>query len=274
MASAPAYARSGYGDSLANQRNIAEASRPGNKASGFTSIGGASSYGMSDGSWTSRAQGFVGDAPSTNFNKTIGTDNVNSVIGNLQRKAQSGTLTTRDQQNINDASAAYGNRTASNVIGAVTGTLGSAIGSGLTSATKKDSYFSGMGDNLASGNYDSSRLTGQEGKSLGNGGIADSAVRYGAQALNMVAPGIGIVTGAMGASLTNPASGTGKILSDMAEKNDTKNVQQIRSSEHDGYSAPSRLTASNNQSNLTSSNNYEAYYDPTKWDFIAGTRGV
>ncbi|SIR40252.1 hypothetical protein SAMN05880558_11334 [Aeromonas sp. RU39B] len=260
LASAPSYARPGYGDTLATQRNITAASAPGYNASGFSPMGGASSYGMTE----------------DGFNETINTDNLNGVLGNLQRKARMGTLTAQDQENINDASAAYQNRTARNVVSSLASPVAGYIGDGIISATKKDSYFTGVGDRLASGDYDSSRLAGQEGRSLGNEGLLDSALKIGSSLVGAAIPGMSVVAGPLTASLTTPASGTGQLLYGMAESPIQQPINQLTGTgggNNSGFTPPSRLTPST--SDLTSATPDLSFnYDPTRYGVTSGTRGA
>ncbi|MDM5134073.1 hypothetical protein OB953_00410 [Aeromonas salmonicida] len=273
--SAPGYARAGYGDTLNSQRQQAEASKPGSSNHNISSIGGPSMYGMHDGSLTSKVKGVLGLGPSTNFNGTIKTDNVNGVIGNLQQKARNGTLTTRDKANIADASGAYNKQAGANIIGGtLLGGAGKAAAGLLGGIGNTDSYFSGIGREAASGDLDSERLTGQRGQALGSEGGLDSALKAGVGLLAGVMPGASQVLAGAAGGLTQPASGFGAVLNDLNEQ--AGNTIGTKGSSGNGsdkdYSAPPRQsltgpTQSNGAPAFDSS-----YYDPSRFNVTAGQR--
>ncbi len=79
----------------------------------------------------------------------------------------------------------------------------------------KDSYFSGMGSAIAKGELDSSRLVGNEGRTLGNGGFVDKSLSAVLGGLSSFLPGVGPVGNLLAGSLTTPASGTGQLINDL-----------------------------------------------------------
>ncbi|MFQ1684743.1 hypothetical protein ACK38W_09915 [Aeromonas veronii] len=194
--------------------NYKSASTPPNH--NISSIGGPSMYGMHDGSLGGKVKGALGMGPSTNFNETIKTDNVNGVIGNLQRKAQSGTLTARDKTNIVDASGAYNKQAGANILGgALLGGAGKAVAGLVGDVGNTDSYFSGVGRDAARGDFDSERLTGQRGQSLGSEGGLDSTLKAAMGFLSGAVPGASQLVSGVASGLTQPASGFGTALNDL-----------------------------------------------------------
>lgn len=273
---APGYARAGYGDTINSQRQQAEASKPGSSNHNISSIGGPSMYGMHDGSLTSKVKGVMGLGPSTNFNDTIKTDNVNGVIGNLQRKAQSGTLTTRDKANIADASGAYNKQAGANIIGGtLLGGAGKAAAGLLGGIGNTDSYFSGIGREAASGDLDSERLTGQRGQALGSEGGLDSALKTGMGLLAGVMPGASQVLAGAAGGLTQPASGFGAVLNDLNEQ--TGNTIGTKGNGSNGsdkdYAAPPRQSLSSTGQSDGSQAFDSRYYDPSRFSVTTGKRG-
>lgn len=273
---APGYARAGYGDTINSQRQQAEASKPGNSNHNISSIGGPSMYGMHDGSLTSKVKGVMGLGPSTNFNDTIKTDNMNGVIGNLQRKAQSGTLTTRDKANIADASGAYNKQAGANIIGGtLLGGAGKAAVGLLGGIGNTDSYFSGIGREAASGDLDSERLTGQRGQALGSEGGLDSALKTGMGLLAGVMPGASQVLAGAAGGLTQPASGFGSVLNDLNEQaGNTIGTKGNGSNGSDkDYAAPPRQSLASTGQDDGSLAFDSRYYDPSRFSVTTGKRG-
>lgn len=274
--SAPGYARAGYGDTLNSQRQQAEANKSGGSNHNISSVGGPSMYGMQDGSLTSKTKGALGMGLSTNFNDTIKTDNVNGVIGNLQRKARSGTLTERDRANIADASGAYNKQAGANIVGgALLGGAGKAAAGLLGGIGNTDSYFSGIGRDAANGDLDSERLTGQRGQALGSEGGLDSALKTGMGLLAGVMPGASQLLSGVASGLTQPASGFGAALSDLSEQAGNtvnRNANGSNGSDKD-YAAPPRQ----NLTGYVQSNGASAFdsssYDPSRFNVTAGKRG-
>ncbi|MGU5678104.1 hypothetical protein [Aeromonas allosaccharophila] len=243
----------------------------------ISSIGGPSMYGMNDGSLTSKIKGAFGQGPSTNFNETIKTDNVNGVIGNLQRKAQEGTLTTRDKANIADASGAYNKQAGANIVGGtLLGGVGKAVSGLAGDVGNADSYFSGIGRDAANGDFDSSRLEGQRGTQLGSEGGLDSTLKAGVSLLSGLVPGAGLVmTGAVN-GLTQPASGFGAVLNQLNEQAGNtvnKGSGQIGNGSGKDYLAPPRQSLASTGQSEGSLAFDSSYYDPSRFNVTTGKRG-
>lgn len=243
----------------------------------ISSIGGPSMYGMNDGSLTSKVKGTLGFGPSTNFNETIKTDNVNGVIGNLQRKAQEGTLTTRDKANIADASGAYNKQAGANIVGGtLLGGAGKAVAGLAGDVGNSDSYFSGIGRDAANGDFDSSRLEGQRGTQLGSEGGLDSTLKAGVSLLSGLVPGAGLVmTGAVN-GLTQPASGFGAALNQLNEQvgnTVNKGSGQIGNGSGKDYLAPPRQSLASTGQSEGSLAFDSSYYDPSRFNVTTGKRG-
>ncbi|MEV3812391.1 hypothetical protein [Aeromonas allosaccharophila] len=243
----------------------------------ISSIGGPSMYGMNDGSLTSKVKGALGFGPSTNFNETIKTDNVNGVIGNLQRKAQEGTLTTRDKANIADASGAYNKQAGANIVGGtLLGGVGKAVSGLAGDVGNADSYFSGIGRDAANGDFDSSRLEGQRGTQLGSEGGLDSTLKAGVSLLSGLVPGAGLVmTGAVN-GLTQPASGFGAALNQLNEQAGntvSKGSGQIGNGSSKEYLAPPRQSLTSTGQSEGSLAFDSGYYDPSRFNVTTGKRG-
>lgn len=262
--------------SSVNQALSSYGAAPSTPNHNISSIGGPSMYGMNDGSLTSKVKGAFGFGPSTNFNETIKTDNVNGVIGNLQRKAQEGTLTTRDKANIADASGAYNKQAGANVVGGtLLGGAGKAIAGLAGDVGNTDSYFSGIGRDAANGDFDSSRLVGQRDSQLGSEGGLDSTLKAGVSLLSGFIPGAGLVmTGAVN-GLTQPASGFGAVLNQLNEQAGNTVNSSANNSNGSGkdYFAPPRQSltgAQQGEGTLAFDSNY---YDPSRFNVTAGRRG-
>lgn len=243
----------------------------------ISSIGGPSMYGMNDGSLTSKVKGALGFGPSTNFNETIKTDNVNGVIGNLQRKAQEGTLTARDKANIADASGAYNKQAGANIVGGtLLGGAGKAVAGLAGDVGNTDSYFSGIGRDTANGDFDSSRLEGQRGTQLGSEGGLDSTLKAGVSLLSGLVPGAGLVmTGAVN-GLTQPASGFGAALNQLNEQAGNtvnKGSGQIGNGSGKDYLAPPRQSLASTGQSEGSLAFDSSYYDPSRFNVTTGKRG-
>lgn len=243
----------------------------------ISSIGGPSMYGMNDGSLTSKVKGALGFGPSTNFNETIKTDNVNGVIGNLQRKAQEGTLTTRDKANIADASGAYNKQAGANIVGGtLLGGAGKTVAGLAGDVGNTDSYFSGIGRDAANGDFDSSRLEGQRGTQLGSEGGLDSTLKAGVSLLSGLVPGAGLVmTGAVN-GLTQPASGFGAALNQLNEQAGNtvnKGSGQIGNGSSKDYLAPPRQSLASTGQSEGSLAFDSSYYDPSRFNVTTGKRG-
>ncbi|ELY1973180.1 hypothetical protein SL040_004660 [Aeromonas salmonicida] len=243
----------------------------------ISSIGGPSMYGMHDGSFGGKAKGALGMGPSTNFNETIKTDNVNGVIGNLQRKAQSGTLTARDKTNIADASGAYNKQAGANIFGgALLGGAGKAVAGLVGDVGNTDSYFSGIGRDAARGDFDSERLTGQRGQALGSEGGLDSTLKTALGFLSGVVPGAGQLLSGVASGLTQPASGFGASLNDLNVQagNNFNQAGANRSnggSNGDTASAPPRYSLPNNN-DLDKSMAGDFNFNPSRFDVTPGIR--
>lgn len=255
--------------------NYKAASTPPNH--NISSIGGPSMYGMHDGSLGGKVKGALGMGPSTNFNETIKTDNVNGVIGNLQRKAQSGTLTARDKTNIADVSGAYNKQAGANIFGgALLGGAGKAVAGLVGDIGNTDSYFSGIGRDAARGDFDSERLTGQRGQALGSEGGLDSTLKTALGFLSGVVPGAGQLLSGVASGLTQPASGFGASLNDLNVQagNNFNQAGANRSnggSNGDTASAPPRYSLPNNN-DLDKSMAGDFNFNPSRFDVTPGIR--
>ncbi|RQM78845.1 hypothetical protein EHZ47_01770 [Aeromonas jandaei] len=263
--------------SSVNQALSSYGAAPSTPNHNISSIGGPSMYGMNDGSFTSKVKGAFGLGPSTNFNETIKTDNVNGVIGNLQRKAQEGTLTARDKANIADASGAYNKQAGANVVGGtLLGGAGKAIAGLAGDVGNTDSYFSGIGRDAANGDLDSSRLVGQRDSQLGSEGGLDSTLKAGVNLLSGLVPGAGLVmTGAVN-GLTQPASGFGAVLNQLNEQAGNtvnKGSGQIGNGSGKDYLAPPRQSLTGAQQGEGTLAFDSSYYDPSRFNVTAGKRG-
>lgn len=251
-----------------------QSSRPNHNIS---SVGGPSMYGMHDGSFGGKVKGALGFGPSTNFNDTIKTDNVNGVIGNLQRKAQDGTLTERDRANIRDASGAYNKQAGANIFGGtILGGAGRALAGLVGDVGNTNSYFSGIGRDAARGDFDSERLAGQRGQALGSEGGLDSTLKTAMGLLSGVVPGASQVLSGVASGLTQPASGFGGLLNSL--NNQAGNTTNQSSSQSNGssrdYGAPPRpgVAPSTEQAR---DEGYQAFrYDPTQYRFNQGQRAT
>lgn len=263
--------------SSVNQALSSYGAAPSTPNHNISSIGGPSMYGMNDGSFTSKVKGAFGLGPSTNFNETIKTDNVNGVIGNLQRKSQEGTLTARDKANIADASGAYNKQAGANVVGGtLLGGAGKAIAGLAGDVGNTDSYFSGIGRDAANGDLDSSRLVGQRDSQLGSEGGLDSTLKAGVNLLSGLVPGAGLVmTGAVN-GLTQPASGFGAVLNQLNEQAGNtvnKGSGQIGNGSGKDYVAPPRQSLTGAQQGEGTLAFDSSYYDPSRFNVTAGKRG-
>lgn len=263
--------------SSVNQALSSYGAAPSTPNHNISSIGGPSMYGMNDGSLTSKIKGAFGQGPSTNFNETIKTDNVNGVIGNLQRKAQEGTLTARDKANIADASGAYNKQAGANIVGGTLfGGAGKAVAGLAGDVGNTDSYFSGIGRDAANGDLDSSRLVGQRDSQLGSEGGLDSALKSGVGLLSSFVPGAGLVMSGAVNGLTQPASGFGALLNQLNEQagnTANKGSGQIGSGSNKDYLAPPRQSLTGAQQGEGALAFDSSYYDPSRFNVTAGKRG-
>lgn len=269
---APSYARAGYGDTLNSQRQQADTSNH-----NISSIGGPSMYGMNDGSLAGKVAGVVGGGLATNFNETIKTDNVNGVIGNLQRKAKNGTLSEGDRANITDMSGAYGKQAGANIVGGtLLGGVGKAAAGLVGGIGNQDSYFSGVGRDAANGDLDSSRLSGQRGKQLGSEGGLDSALKVGMSLLSGTMPGSGLVLSGVANSLTQPASGFGEELGKLnasAGNSISNESRKLGNGSGGDYIAPPRHILTDAMPGGGSLAFDSSYYDPSRFNVTTGKRG-
>ena len=247
----------------------------------ISSLGGASMYGMNTGtSLAGKIGEFTGitDNPDVNFNKTINTDNVNGVIRNLQEKAKTGTLTTADKKNISDMSGAYNNQAGVGIIGKMVGGLpGMAVSAVGGAIPTKDSYFSGMGTAIAKGELDSSRLVGNEGRTLGNGGFIDKSLSAVLGGLSSFLPGAGMLTGAVSGGLTTPASGTGQLINDLnvSVGNKVPGTSKSRGEGNDhnqGSQGSSSTTTTPSVTQPSTAQTQPSTYQPTRWGVTTGSR--
>ncbi|MFH7526469.1 hypothetical protein AB2J22_13550 [Aeromonas sp. A5] len=257
---APSYARAGYGDSLNSQRQQAEVSKHGSNNS-ISSIGGPSMYGMGKES----------------YDKSIGTDNFNGVLGNIQQKAQRGTASEADRASLASATSDYNNLRGAGVIGnTLAGTPGQWGVQQLASAAMgaPGDYLSGAARKAATGGLDDSRLAGQRDK-IGDGGMADSAVKGGASLLGAAVPGAGLLASGISSSLTVGAPGLGALLNSINEQLGNTVNSSANNSNGSGkdYVAPPRQSltgAQQGEGTLAFDSNY---YDPSRFNVTAGRRG-
>lgn len=258
---APGYARAGYGDTINSQRQQAEASKPGNSNHNISSIGGPSMYGMAQGS----------------YDKSIGTDNFNGVIGNIQQKAQRGTASENDRASFERATRDYNNLRGAGVVGnTVAGTPGKWGAQKLASAVMDapGDYLSGAARKAATGDLDDSRVIGQRDK-IGGGGMADSAVKGGASLLGAMVPGASLLANGISSSMTVGAPGLGELLNSINERlGGTVNSSASNSNGSDkDYAAPPRQSlASTGQSDGSQAFD-SRYYDPSRFSVTTGKRG-
>jgi hypothetical protein len=254
--SAPAYARPGYGDTLNAQRNQLAGPVSGG---GPSSMGSAASYGMSE----------------DDFNKSIGTDNFNGVIGNLQEKALRRTASEDDRSSMDTATRDYNNLRGAGVLGsAIAGKPGQWAAQQATNAAMDapGDYLAGMTRKAAMEQLDKGRLIGQRGQ-LGDGGVGDSAVKGGVSLLGAAIPGGSLITSGISSGLTVGAPGLGNLLNDInARLGNTISRDDTSQGSDRGYTSPPRQTpTSNNQAgDLTFDSNY---YDPSRFNVTTGKRG-
>ncbi|MGK4476343.1 hypothetical protein [Aeromonas molluscorum] len=254
--SAPAYARPGYGDTLNAQRNQLAGPVSGG---GPSSMGSAASYGMSE----------------DDFNKSIGTDNFNGVIGNLQEKALRRTASEDDRSSMDAATRDYNNLRGAGVLGsAIAGKPGQWAAQQATNAAMNvpGDYLAGMTRKAAMEQLDKGRLIGQRGE-LGDGGVGDSAVKGGVSLLGAAIPGGSLITSGISSGLTVGAPGLGNLLNDInARLGNTISRDDTSQGSDRGYTPPPRQTpTSNNQAgDLTFDSNY---YDPSRFNVTTGKRG-
>ena len=257
---APSYARSGYGDTLNSQRQQAEVSKQGSNNS-ISSIGGPSMYGMGQES----------------FDKSIGTDNFNGVIGNIQQKAQRGTASEADRASLANATSDYNNLRGAGVLGnTLAGTPGQWGAQKLASAAMDDpgDYLSGAARKAATGGLDDGRVIGQRDK-IGDGGMADSAVKGGASLLGSIVPGAGLLANGISSSLTVGAPGLGELLNSINERLGNTVNSSANNSNGSGkdYVAPPRQSLTGAQQGEGTLAFDSSYYDPSRFNVTAGKRG-
>ena len=226
-------------------------------ASNISSLGGASSYGMSE----------------DDFNKTIRTDNFNGLINHMKDKATNGALTETDKQNISHMAQGYNNQAGLGVLSKMVGGL---PGMGIKqagNALPSDSYFSGVGKGIASGDFDSSRLAGNEGQMLGNGGVTDTALSTVLGGLSSFIPGIGPVSNLLAGGLTTPAPGTGQLLNELDASVGSKTpTAGNRGGGNGNGQAASTNTASPAVTQPSTTQTQPSIYQPTRWGVTAGSR--
>lgn len=252
--SAPAYARPGYGDTLNAQRN--QLAGPVSDG-GPSSMGGAASYGMSE----------------DDFNKSIGTDNFNGVIGNLQGKARRGTLSEADRKSLANATSDYNDLRGAGIAGGtLAGTPGKWGAQQLAGAVMDApvDYLSGMTRKAATGQLDDSRLVGQRDQ-VGDGGMLDSALKLGLNLAGMTLPGGSLLTSGISSGLTTGAPGFGSLLNDLNAQAGNSTEQGPRGDgSSKGYTAPTRP----NQTAPAGELNFDSrFYDPSRFSVSAGKRG-
>lgn len=257
---APSYARAGYGDTLNSQRQQAEVSKQGSNNS-ISSIGGPSMYGMGQES----------------FDKSIGTDNFNGVIGNLQQKAQRGTASETDRESFANATKDYNNLRGAGVLGnTLAGTPGQWGAQKLASAAMDapGDYLSGAARKAATGGLDDGRVIGQRDK-IGDGGMADSAVKGGASLLSSIVPGAGLLANGISSSLTVGAPGLGELLNSINERLGNTVNSSANNSNGSGkdYVAPPRQSLTGAQQGEGTLAFDSSYYDPSRFNVTAGKRG-
>lgn len=257
---APSYARAGYGDMLSSQRQQAEVNKQGSNNS-ISSIGGPSMYGMGQES----------------YDKSIGTDNFNGVLGNIQQKAQRGTASEADRASLASATGDYNNLRGVGVIGnTLAGTPGKWGAQQLAGAAMDDpgDYLSGATRKVATGGLDESRLTGQRDK-IGDGGMADSAVKGGASLLGAAVPGAGLLANGISSSLTVGAPGLGALLNSINEQlgNTVNSSASNSNGSSKDYSAPPRQSLASIGQSEGSLAFDSSYYDPSSFNVTTGKRG-
>lgn len=257
---APSYARAGYGDTLNSQRQQAEVNKQGSNNS-ISSIGGPSMYGMGQES----------------YDKSIGTDNFNGVLGNIQQKAQRGTASEADRASLASATGDYNNLRGAGVIGnTLAGTPGKWGAQQLASAAMDTpgDYLSGSARKAATGGLDDSRLTGQRDK-IGDGGMADSAVKGGASLLGAAVPGAGLLANSISSSLTVGAPGLGALLNSINEQlgNTVNSSANNSNGSSKDYSAPPRQSLTGTGQGESSLAFDSSYFDPSRFNVTTGKRG-
>ncbi len=252
--SVPAYARPGYGDTLNAQRNQLAGPVSGG---GPSSMGSAASYGMSE----------------DDFNKSIGTDNFNGVIGNLQNKARRDTLSEADRQSLGRATSDYNDLRGAGIAGgALAGTPGKWGAQQLAGAVMDapGDYLSGMTRKAATGQLDDSRLVGQRDQ-IGDGGMLDSTLKLGLSLAGMALPGGSLLTGGISSGLTTGAPGFGGLLNDLnAQAGNSTEQGRGGDGSSKGYTAPARPNQTAPAGELSFDSNY---YDPSRFNVTAGKRG-
>lgn len=257
---APSYARAGYGDTLNSQRQQAEVNKQGGNNS-ISSIGGPSMYGMGQES----------------YDKSIGTDNFNGVLGNIQQKAQRGTASEADRASLASATSDYNNLRGAGVIGnTLAGTPGQWGAQQLASAAMDapGDYLSGAARKAATGGFDDSRLAGQRDK-IGDGGMTDSAVKGGASLLGAAVPGAGLLANGISSSLTVGAPGLGALLNSINEQlgNTVNSSASNSNGSSKDYSAPPRQSLTGTGQGEGSLAFDSSYYDPSRFNVTTGKRG-
>ncbi|HHJ4202528.1 TPA: hypothetical protein ACQJJO_003499 [Aeromonas veronii] len=255
--SVPSYARPGYGDTINAQRQ----QLAGPVSSGASSAGSAASYGMT----------------ADQFNKTIGTDNFNGTINNLMGKLDRGTASETDKASIGKAASDYNNLRGAGILGRIAGgTLGKSVAQGLVgyAMDAPSDYLSGQARLAATGDLDTSRLTGQRGE-VGDGGWGDSVLNGVMSILGLAAPGAGLLTSAAGAAATSSAPGFGGLLNNMATQAGYSQAGENKGGGSSGdvrNTTAASQTATPGQAESTLDENYR--YDPTKYQFNKGARAA
>lgn len=256
--SVPSYARPGYGDTINAQRQ----QLAGPTSSGASSAGSAASYGMTE----------------DQFNKTIGTDNFNGTINNLEGKLARGTASETDKASIGQAASDYNNMRGAGILGRIAGgSLGKSAAQTIAGYAmgEPSGYLSGQARLAASGDLDTGRLTGQRGE-VGDGSWKDSALSGVMSILGLAAPGAGMLASGAAAAITDGAPGFGGLLNNMANQ---AGYSQTGDSKGGGSSGDTRgtatatnQTAAPGQAESTLDENYR--YDPTKYQFNKGARAA
>jgi len=255
--SVPSYARPGYGDTINAQRQ----QLAGPTSSGASSAGTAASYGMTE----------------DQFNKTIGTDNFNGTINNLVGKLDRGTASETDKASIGKAASDYNNLRGAGILGRIAGgALGKSAVQGLVgyAMDAPSDYLSGQARLAATGDLDTSRLTGQRGE-VGDGGWGDSVLNGVMSILGLAAPGAGLLTSAAGAAATSSAPGFGGLLNNMATQAGYSQTGENKGGGSSGdvrNATATSQTAAPGQAESTLDENYR--YDPTKYQFSKGARAA
>ena len=257
IASRPAYTQAGYGDTINAQRQ----QLAGPTSSGASSAGTAASYGMTE----------------DQFNQTIGTDNFNGTINNLMGKLDRGTASETDKASIGKAASDYNNLRGAGILGRIAGgTLGKSVAQGLVgyAMDAPSDYLSGQARLAATGDLDTSRLTGQRGE-VGDGGWGDSVLNGVMSILGLAAPGAGLLTSAAGAAATSSAPGFGGLLNNMATQAGYSQAGENKGGGSSGdvrNTTATSQTATPGQAESTLDENYR--YDPTKYQFNKGARAA